>query len=118
MVKKYHQQKGFPKNTILPQGKYCLTYSEHAKKEFAKDRYNQQNFILPPTIDIHPKSIFEIEIMKDSDKLAKITCRIPFNEELDLSLAIDWQDKYVKTVWLNHQDDQHETLDLTKYNRP
>ena len=118
MLKKYHQQKGFHKNAVLPQGKYCLTYSQHAKKEFTNDKYNEPNFILPPTIDIYPEAIFEIEIIKDSSKPIKISCRIPFNKELDLSLAIDWQDKYVKTVWLNHKDDQHDTLDLGKYHRP
>jgi hypothetical protein len=122
MLKKHHKQKGFPKNTILPQGKYLLTYSKHAQKEFALDKYNKTNLMLPIIIDIQAQAIFEIE-MEDYSKSEnprkpnKIVCRISLNETTDLNLAIIWQDKCVKTVWLNEKNDKHDTLDLSKYHR-
>ena len=65
----------------------------------------------------NPVTPFEIEL--DGDEVIKYVVRVPYSEELDISIAMlvcnSWGNPMVKTAWLNSKDDTHHTLDFSKY---
>lgn len=107
----FHYKLGLPKIINTNFGIMELTYGYHALKESTQDRYGLIN--LPKSIDTSKAKVIEIEA--DNRYAKKVLYRIPYNEKLDLMLAIIPYKKFVKTVWINEKTDNHLTLDKSKY---
>lgn len=108
-------------------------FQEHIDNQATEDR---SHTYLPDIIkecldsikDIQ-RECFEIELSKDYHFfgksgwfITKYCCRIPYDNSQDLVIAIRPQykngiivDNMVVTAWLNAHDDNHYTLDKTKY---
>ncbi len=48
----------------------------------------------------------------------KIVMRYKYNSQYDICIVILLGSFIVKTVWLNHVNDKHDTLDTSKYYKP
>jgi len=102
-----------------------LNYSGHAMREAINDRYG----ILPAAA--FPKvfkwadnwSIVEVETASTTHRpriLTKFVVRraVDANRSLVLVIARDGVDWNVKTLWTNLNNDQHATLDKSKFAKP
>lgn len=87
-------------------------YTIHAFDSAENDQYDV--ILLPATINLSKTDIFEIEIGKH-DTIEKICIRMSYSKDYDLCMAIIPDGLIVKTVWLNSRDDNHKTLDKTRY---
>lgn len=111
----YHEQLGIPVDLDRPQPGHPLHYSVHATNEARKDRADALPRLLPPTF-----TLIELEA-NDSNQVVKWVVRIPChtrrqNKWLDLVVAVQ-PDGTVRTAWLNCADDDHRTLDETRYRK-
>lgn len=91
-----------------------LDYGYHSL-ERALVKYNISASQLPSSLENPQDSIIEMEM--EVGLLEKIVCRIPFDNDRDLVLAIqpgrpNW---FVRTVWLNRRADKHSTLNTSRY---
>lgn len=112
--KLYHREVWFPKwlEKKLTIGHIKLQYSEHAKRAAHSDRYGL--ITLPESINVNDGYIFEAEA--SGKNLVKLVVRHSFNHQLDITYVI-LLNGTVKTVWLNHKNDVHRTLDRSQYER-
>lgn len=108
----YHFQVGFPKAVVYIHGVLDLTYSRHALEARLNDRYGV--VLLPKQLDVETAKLIEIEV--EGNVVVKAVYRIPLNAECDLVLVVG-RDGFVRTVWLNRNNDVHRTLDRSKYRR-
>lgn len=115
----YHYTLGFPKDiqAILTQAKrtqfeLTLTYSAHAKKESAKDRYLDK-INLPNSINCN--KCIPIEIETQNGIFHKVVYRTSYNKVFDICYVILVANSLVKTIWLNRKTDKHRTLNESKY---
>jgi hypothetical protein len=114
-MKKYHADLGIPASANTNYGQMLLDYSQHALSAAQDDRYG--NIInLPRSLDTSNAQVIEVET--DGRKVTKVLYRIPYSDEFDLMLAVIPDRRFVKTVWLNRNDDKHETLQDWKYDIP
>lgn len=114
-LKKYHADLGIPSSAQTNFGQMLLDYSGHALSAAQDDRYG--NIInLPRSLDTSTAQVIEVET--DGRKTTKVLYRIPYSDEFDLMLAVIPDRRFVKTVWLNRNDDKHETLQDWKYDIP
>jgi hypothetical protein len=112
---RYHATIGFPSNVRLPRGRFLLKPAIHALREAKADGMSIPRFIsLTGETDV-------FELATDPHgKLLRIAVRVPADHNRDLCMVIDvtravW---IVVTVWTNHQNDRHITLDRTVYAVP
>jgi hypothetical protein len=114
MVKLYHKKLGLPKNLArYTNQRYSLEYTRHAQMECVKDKYK---LIYPPfTLVLILDDIIEIE--EDGGKVTKIVARTKYDDSFDLIVVFipNGNKGVVKTVWLNEINDNHKTLDKSKY---
>jgi hypothetical protein len=113
--KKYHSDLGIPDYAKTNFGHMLLDYSQHALQAAQSDRYDNK-INLPRALDTSKAQVIEVET--DGKKTTKVLYRIPYSDEFDLMIAIMPDRRFVKTVWLNRTDDQHETLQDWKYDIP
>jgi len=111
---KYHAELGIPEGLQTQFGSMLLDYSPHAMQAARDDRYGTID--LPRVLDTSKAQVIEVE--SDGRKARKVLYRVQYNGEFDLLLAVDPDRRYVKTVWLNRNDDVHGTLDPSKYDIP
>lgn len=121
MPKIYHAKIGLPKVT-LPSDVVILVYGPHAKRAARTDRYVDLRRYLPIERKLHFREIIEIEL-SDSHEVTKLVVRFPITEWLDAVLVLSPLPGrpgalFVRTVWANHKDDVHNTLDKERYARP
>lgn len=109
----YHHTLGFPKHIELPTFGYCLQYGTHAREEALQDRFGE--ITLPNFAELYRAQIVEIGVV--NNKLNKIVARQPHCENFDIVIVFLPHNGFVKTVWLNHKNDNHKTLDKSKYMR-
>lgn len=110
----YHYQVGFPKNIALAP-LFNLRPSVHAREEAVRD---PRGVIVPP-VHFLPRVAKVIEIETDlSDEVIKILARQKYDVQNDVVYSIATKDKIIKTVWLTHRNDNHRTLDRSRYDRP
>jgi hypothetical protein len=111
----YHRQLGFP-NVPLPCGTFLLSYTRHALKEALTDCYSCIQ--LPPSLQVTPESIVEIEVKQKT--VVKVLVRIEYSNDFDLCLVLKPHHLWatVLTVWLNKRNDQHSTLNISRYKLP
>lgn len=123
--RKYHASIGFPvlvADAIHSLGDLQLSYTKHAMRACVEDRYGPLThppFLVRPSLN----EIFEVETR--NGVLVKLVVRQRYNELLDIILAIDIDPLcvargfgLVKTVWANHVNDNHKTLDASQYDKP
>jgi hypothetical protein len=110
----YHSELGIPENVETQFGSMLLDYSKHALDASKNDQYG--HIELPKSLDTSKAQVIEVETR--GKKTTKVLYRIPYDEEYDLILAVDPQRRFVRTVWLNHVNDNHNTLDPTRYTIP
>lgn len=117
----YHTEIGFPKAvTASIEGaqnrkvRIPLKYGSHARQEALADRYGKIN--LPKEIKIENATPIEVEVI--DNRINKIVFRQSHDAENDIAIVVLMADGFVKTVWLNRKDDNHRTLNTSKYDRP
>lgn len=112
----FHRNLGFPKHISLPKGLFKLIWSNHAIQATENDRYG--NIVRVDGISIDPYRIFEIELCQENANIIKFCYRSRYNSVFDISYVFHFEGRslFVKTVWLNKKDDNHKTLDRSKYN--
>ena len=109
----FHYQVGFPKGLITKLGTIDLKYTGHALKASKDDRYGAMT--LPKRLNTNKAQAVEVEIIRGM--VTKIVYRADYNQELDIVLVVN-RDCLVYTVWFNRKDDDHSTLDESKYSKP
>lgn len=109
----YHADLGIPYDAPEPVIGHALTYTLHAHRAATDDGY--QN-MLPVSMPCHYRLV-EVELLGDVGNLVvKWTVRAAISPRVDLIMVIT-ADYVVKTVWANKRDDEHATLDRSKYDR-
>lgn len=88
-----------------------LQYSRHALIQAAEDRYGDVTAKLPQFIPDHFQLV-EVEI--EDGICVKQMWRGRLTAELDLVMPVV-ASGVVTTVWINHKDDKHRTLQRHKY---
>ena len=111
----YHKDIGFPADVKLPATKMLLDYSGHALVAAHDDQYG--DIKLPEVLDTQAAKLIEIEV-NDTGRVVKALYRLPHDDRYDLVMAVLMARRWVKTVWLNDRNDEHETLDRAKYAVP
>lgn len=111
----YHFQIGFPKGIAFAPI-FGLRPSPHAITEFAYEGFHDPG-LLPKHFLPRVAKVIEIEV-DATGNLIKLLARQSFNVEFDLVYSVYIANKVIKTVWLNHKNDKHFTLDRSKYDIP
>lgn len=79
-----------------------------------KPRYDidvSKLFLIVKSLDsVEP---FEVEV--DNNKVVKCVIRTRYDNNRDISIVI--REGFIVTAWLNHNNDLHGTLDVSKYER-
>ena len=110
----YHRDLGIPANLARPAAGLALAYTHHAL--FAAEQDGLPRGYLPAALP----SVFDlIEVATFAGKPTTwvVRFRLPDFSDWDIVLAVRW-DGTVRTVWFNRSDDQHETLDRSRYRKP
>jgi hypothetical protein len=100
----YNLATGFPINLTLWRGVFKLQYSKHAKEKGIQQ--------LPKVIDFSHWTLIEATI-NNTGKMIKGVYRKAFNSTQDICIVII-EKNFVKTIWLNHLEDNHKTLNKTR----
>lgn len=113
----YHKDTGIPKRVrgCVPMGVKDIVYSRHAEGEF----YDKNGKIMPPNkLNFSECEVIEVTIF--GQIVDKLVLRKPYNDTHDLvAVVIPSKDNnrkvwFAKTVWLNHKEDTHKTLDKSR----
>ncbi len=113
----YHKDIGFPDDINLPRGfspVMSLRYSRHAQEEAQKDVHGQIQ--LPPRMDVRDGQTIEIAVLNKT--VTKMVIRFDYDKTRDITMVIQPQDGFVRTVWFNEKTDQHHSLNKAKYADP
>lgn len=110
-MKKFHADLYMPAAALRLQFATMLRYTRHAIQAASDDRYGRID--LPKVFDSRNATL--IEAVLSNGKVVKTLWRQAYNDLLDLSLVLDPNTGTVITAWLNRKDDQHATLDPSKY---
>ena len=141
-TKLFHKDVYFPEGTViacdnLQRSLKTYTFSkhfqEHLQNQVIEDRSHKylKDVVIEclDSLKTCPREVFEVELGKDYHFfgksgwfVTKYCCRIPYSPTQDLVVAIRPQyvdgklaGNLVVTAWMNHHDDNHYTLDPTKY---
>jgi hypothetical protein len=85
-----------------------LNYTNHAI-----EKSEIRNIDLPKSVNLANWEIIEVTVLRN--EITKIVVRKPYNHTHDLAIVIILEDLIVPTVWLNHKNDTHKTLNLNNY---
>lgn len=112
----YHCQLGFPARFQAPVGDFRLKYSWHARRAARNDRYGNLTRLLPATLNTEEATLIEVE-QDEQGRTVKLLYRVRTRTHLDIVLAISpgkspWS---VKTCWANEREDDHKTLNHSRY---
>lgn len=142
MASLYHTEVEFPTRVVLPE-QLLLTPTDHTVKE-AKEDYDYIEIEIPDGImfndhedaylvyktddgaDVREGHVFELE--SENGTITKVVVRCDYDIFFDIIVAIDMESldmdgdttpkTTIKTVYLNPKDDQHDTLDESRYDKP
>lgn len=95
----------------LPKGTFPLTYSNHALRAAKDDRYG----MIPLLTGINTEKAKVVEVETEGNKPVKILYRVFGNGDCDTLLAVRLPDWLVKTVWRNKKNDNHASLNTSRY---
>ncbi len=125
----FHKNIGIPRAFESIKNRTCyVNPSTHARKECNSDRNG--HIYLPSTLKFSFADIIEIETYQESKDI-KIVLRIDYSKANDLIVVAlfpnaDVRDEsvnfapsaFIKTAWLNSVEDNHKTLDESRYDSP
>lgn len=110
----YHEQIYWPRKVRkqLPYGEWKLEYTMHALKAARTDRYG--SIPLLSLVNLSTVYIFEAEY---TTRLDKIVFRVKIDDRDLVIAALVCRNRTlrVKTVWWNKSDDNHATLNYSRY---
>lgn len=112
----FNVQLGYPRwlKGTIPTGKKTIVFGEHAR-----ERMFDKGGLRLPSSCIFDFSLFRVvEIETAGRIITKMVVRKTHNDEFDLCMAIIPKTKgvwFAKTVWLNRVDDNHSTLDTSRF---
>lgn len=109
-MKRYHVELGIPARIELPRGILTLWPTEHARTEAARDKYGPVE--LPLEIDTRQKKrVRLIEVTVDeNERPVSALYRLRYDERRDLCIVVLFEERLIKTVWVNERSDTHQTL--------
>lgn len=107
----YHRDVYMPPVAANMRFAVLLRYGQHARDAAITDRYGKLD--LPSVLDTREATLIEAELRGNT--VIKAVYRMPLNEKLDICLVVHPRDGFVRTVWANLRDDDHRTLDRSKY---
>lgn len=118
----YHKQVFWKKDFDFESAKLIKTvdhFSKHLEEYFGSDAERRQ-FDADAILKIIEKlktfdSIKAFEVETDGHNLTKCVVRVGFNGKKDICLV--FRKGLVVTAWLCSKDDNHRTLDKSKYER-
>ena len=113
----YHKDIGFPDDINMPRGfspVMSLRYMRHAQEEAQKDIHGQIQ--LPHRMDVRDGQTIEIAVVNKT--VTKMLIRFDYDKTRDITMVIQPQDGFVRTVWFNEKTDQHKSLNRAKYADP
>ena len=118
----YHKQVFWKKEFDVESAKLIKTvnhFSKHLKDYFSNNE-EKRNFDADSIIKIVEKlktfdNIKAFEVETDGHNLTKCAVRVGFNGKKDICLV--FRKGLVVTAWLCNKDDNHKTLDKSKYTR-
>jgi hypothetical protein len=90
-----------------------LNYSRHAIREALEDGLGAQD--LPQGLRLDDWVLIHVETWSGAPSGILVRRPLPRNPRLHIVLAVSFPRGDVKTVWVNRADDNHRTLDRTKY---
>lgn len=110
----YHKDIRLPEGFALPARTVALSWTRHACHALTTDRYG----MIPKFehIDLRLKEVIEVEL--DGKRVVKVVVRGDLDGINDIVYVLipngsnPWT---VKTVWINEKNDDHKTLDRSKY---
>jgi hypothetical protein len=119
MTLTFHRDVFLPSASIQwPSAKtLTLRYSAHAENAAKCDRYGDLTAVLPKFLDMGANAPFEVET-DDRLHAIKACYRLPATESLDVVVVVTLPEGNVKTVWGNLHDDNHKTLQASRYFNP
>jgi len=102
----------FPKD-----GAKTLTYSQHAREQAAR-----KGVPLVSSINLTRYDLIELEVHSDQWTKAVLRQQVRYagTDSVPVVVVVKTDERtvwHVKTVWTNHKDDQHYTLDPAPYVR-
>lgn len=108
----YHKDIRLPDGFTWPKsGTRMLAWTRHAEDA----RYDERG-IVPKSrkIDLTGTTVVEVEVL--DGKVSKVVFRKSWSKGLDIVyVVIPGRVWLVKTVWFNRSDDNHKTLDHSRY---
>ena len=118
----YHKQVFWKKEFDVESAKLIKTvnrFSKHLEEYFA-DESERRQFDATSIIKIVERlktfdNIKAFEVETDGHELTKCVVRVGFNGKKDICLV--FRKGLVVTAWLCNKDDNHKTLDKSKYDR-
>lgn len=111
LTRLYHADLGIPDDIPGPEGGAALRYTVHAVRAAAHEHVET---MLPATL---PLTFQLVEVETLGGLPVKWVVRTRLDRDRDLVLVIN-HNYTVRTVWVNKVDDQHATLDTTRYTQP
>ena len=108
----YHASIRLPK-IPMPVGRAYLYYTRHALNAARDDSI--RDYELPKFIDLRYAKVIEVGV--EENMLVKVLYRVAFDGDFDLCLVVvpggaKWR---VISLWLNEVNDNHRTLDHSRY---
>lgn len=100
-----------PELATIALGKVPVTYTRHAQDAAKERRINLAKYV-----NVLAGSVVELEINPANGKTTKLVVRQQYNNHYDVVLVLIPASFgiVVKTVWLNHVNDNHNTLNLNR----
>jgi len=110
----YHESIGLPAGFKAPSHTVALAYTKHASDVMTERGIRQLK--MATLARFKP---IEVEVI--NGRVKKIVFRGNYNETHDIVLVLipEKRNEYVvKTVWLNEKNDNHSSLNISRYERP
>ena len=122
MVNLYHRQVFWKKDFDVESAKLIKTVNRFSKhlEEYFDDNSERRQFDATSIMNIIDRlktfdNIKAFEVETDGHELTKCVVRVGFNGKKDISLV--FRKGLVVTAWLCDKDDNHKTLDKSKYEK-
>ena len=108
----------YHKDVYLPDIKFKDMSIKVEFKDYARQKAFMREIDISrfEIINLNQGELIELEIINHTP--VKIVMRYKYNNEYDICIVILLNKLIVKTVWLNHVNDKHDTLDTSIYYKP
>ena len=108
---KFHKDIYLPPEVTKLSFSCLLKYTRHALNEAQSDRYGTID--LPAVFDTRTAEPIDATIREG--KVQRVLYRMDYDQDKDLCMVIEPHSRTAVTVWLNEKNDEHKTLDKSKY---